>query len=59
MLSRREKESFNRMKKEYEEIIFKDYIIIGSLVQNELDTIKKQLQTLINQHNVFTIDFNR
>ena len=47
------------MKKEYEEIIFKDYIIIGSLVQNELDTIKKQLQTLINQHNVFTIDFNR
>lgn len=59
MLSRREKESFNRMKKEYEEIIFKDYIIIGSLVHTELDAIRKQLQNMINQHNVFTIDFSK
>lgn len=59
LLSRREKESFNRMKKEYEEIILKDYIIIGSLVQPELDTIKQQLQTLINSHNVFKIDFDK
>jgi hypothetical protein len=58
-LSRREKESFNRMKKEYEEIIFKDYIIIGSLVHTELDAIRKQLQNMINQHNVFTIDFSK
>lgn len=59
MLSRREKESFNRMKKEYEEIIFKDYIIIGSLVHTELDAIRKQLQNMINQHNVFTVDFSK
>ena len=58
-LSRREKESFNKMKKEYEEIIFKDYIIIGSLVHTELDAIRKQLQNMINQHNVFTIDFSK
>ena len=58
-LSRREKESFNKMKKEYETIIFKDYIIVGSLVQTELNTIRKQLQDLINEHNIFTIDFNR
>lgn len=58
-LSRREKESFNRMKKEYEEIIFKDYIIVGSLVHTELDAIRKQLQNMINQHNVFTIDFSK
>ena len=58
-LSRREKESFNRMKKEYEEIIFKDYIIIGSLVHTELDAIRKQLQNMINQHNVFTVDFSK
>ena len=59
MLSRREKESFNKMKKEYEEIIFKDYIIVGSLVHTELDAIRKQLQNMINQHNVFTIDFSK
>ena len=47
------------LKKEYEEIIFKDYIIIGSLVHTELDAIRKQLQNMINQHNVFTIDFAR
>lgn len=58
-LSRREKESFNKMKKEYEEIIFKDYIIVGSLVQTELNTIRKQLQNMINEHNVFTIDFDK
>lgn len=58
-LSRREKESFNRMKKEYEEIIFKDYIIVGSLVHTELDAIRKQLQNMINQHNVFTVDFSK
>ena len=58
-LSRREKESFNKMKKEYEEIIFKDYIIVGSLVHTELDAIRKQLQNMINQHNVFTIDFSK
>lgn len=58
-LSRRERESFNKMKKEYEEIIYKDYIIVGSIVQNELDTIRKQLQDMINKHNVFKIDFNK
>jgi hypothetical protein len=58
-LSRREKEGFNKMKKEYEEIVYKDYIIIGSLIQNELNTIRKQLQNMINEHNIFTIDFAR
>lgn len=58
-LSRREKESFNKMKKEYETIIFKDYIIVGSLVQTELNTIRKQLQDMINEHNIFTIDFSK
>lgn len=47
------------MKKEYEEIIFKDYIIIGSIVHTELDAIRKQLQNMINQHNVFTVDFSK
>ena len=47
------------MKKEYEEIIYKDYIIVGSIVQNELNTIRKQLQDMINVHNVFKIDFSK
>lgn len=58
-LSRREKEGFNKMKKEYEEIVYKDYIVVGNLVQNELNTIRKQLQDMINEHNIFTIDFSR
>lgn len=58
-LSRREKEGFNKMKKEYETIVFRDYLVVGSLVQTELNAIRKQLQDMINEHNIFKIDFDR
>lgn len=59
MLSRREKESFNKMKKLYEEILLKDYLIIGDMVLDELNNIRHTLQVLINEHNVFTVNFDK
>lgn len=56
-LSRREKESFNKMKKEYEEVLLKDYLVLGNIVKDRLDDIKTGLQELINEHNVFKINF--
>lgn len=56
-LSRREKEGFNRMKKEYEDILLKDYLVLGDMIQDKLDDIKTELQELINLHNTFKINF--
>ena len=58
-LTRRERESFNKMKREYEAFTIGERIPcnIGEVIQDRLTAIRNELREFIQDKSVFTIDF--
>lgn len=59
LLTRREREGFNKLKREYEEFNTgdKEACIVGEVIHDKLIEIRQELRDFVQAKSVFTIDF--